>query len=961
MIRFLLFLLFLLSAFTQAAEPTVVTISPEQVRQEFQGMGCGAIFYEAHVTSLGKNGRAEEQEKLYDDIFSKVRTDFLQLQIRWGHEPKNDNDDPYVQNFDPKDFAYCEHPLEISAAAKKRNSNMKLYAVLYTPPPWMKTNNDAGGGGKTKATVKPGLELEVGEYVWAFLAHMQKHGQPIDYLSISNEADWGHDQPGYFLTTEQHTQLFVKIAEYLDEMSRRHPEVPSPKLVAPNMLSAVDTANHSLPALLAAAADQVDVVGNHDYDRRGHRWAKMREVAGDKPLWMTEACFNGVDKSPGLINSAGEFWLYMTEAFNEGVNVWMAYDWVYPPRQGGEALIHLNWGKSYYHTKIYHGFRQWCAPLVPGMRIVDSKVSGEFASDIAKPGVKASSFISSDKTKLVVHVAAVQDQDAEIEIRIAPPFADAPFRMWRTGRDEDFAELPSGRAKNGLISTRLPGRGLLTISLEKSNETGARSPDPVQVVLLAGQSNMDGNVPITALPPEFKQPPTNVSLIDRGQPAWIAGGKFFGPEVAFAATVAAARPGDDFLLVKRAMGGTSLAGWAPQWDQSRLTSKYDTAAGPLYRKLLDEHAKAIKGRPARLTGVLWMQGESDTRYPALGPNYFENFKTLIAAFRRDLNAPELPFFFGRVNMPTDATEEDRKTIKFPYIQQVRAAQERAAREIPNVFLVETDDLGKQADRIHYDAAGQIALGRRFAEAWLKTVPQEPKIPPTEVLSVAGRPAFLIPAKTAVAGKPKPWVWYAPTLPRLPGAEERWMFKKFREAGIAIAGIDVGESYGSPAGRELFSRFHAEMTENRGYSRKPVMLARSRGGLMHLSWASENPDKVAAFAGIYPVCNIASYPGAVKAAAAYQMTPENLQKGLATQNPIDRLASLAKVGVPFFAIHGGRDKVVPLEDNSALLKSRYESLGGSMQLIVPPGQGHNLWQGFFQCQELLDFVITHAKL
>ena len=32
----------------------------------------------------------------------------------------------------------------------------------------------------------------------------------------------------------------------------------------------------------------------------------------------------------------------------------------------------------------------------------------------------------------------------------------------------------------------------------------------------------------------------------------------------------------------------------------------------------------------------------------------------------------------------------------------------------------------------------------------------------------------------------------------------------------------------------------------------------------------------------------------------------------------------------------------------------------MQLIVPNGQGHNMWKGFFHCQELVDFVITHAK-
>ena len=454
-------------AVLRAAEPTVVSVDPHDVRQEFQGMGCGAIFYEAHVTSLGANGHPQQQEQLYDDLFKKVRTEFLQLQIRHNHEPQNDNDDPYTQAFNPKDFAYCEHPLKIAEAAKKRNPDIKLYAVLYTPPPWMKTNNDPGGGGKTKATLKPGLELELAEYIWAFLAYMQQHGQIIDYLSISNEADWGHDQPGYFLTSEQHASLFAKVAAYLNEMARRHPEVPRPKLVAPNMLSAVDTAAHALPAVLAAAGDQVDVVGNHDYDRRGHRWAKMREVAGNKPLWMTEGCFNGVDKSPGLINSAGEFWLYMTEAFNEGVNVWMAYDWVYPPRQGGEALIHLNWGKSYYLTKIYHGFRQWCAPLVPGMHVVGCQVSGPHASGIAKPGIKASSFLAADASRLVVHIASVQDEDADVEIRTGQRFAGEPCRMWRTGTTEDMVELPVQRAFAGRISTRLPGRGLLTLILDK--------------------------------------------------------------------------------------------------------------------------------------------------------------------------------------------------------------------------------------------------------------------------------------------------------------------------------------------------------------------------------------------------------------------------------------------------------------------------------------------------------------
>ena len=187
-----------------------------------------------------------------------------------------------------------------------------------------------------------------------------------------------------------------------------------------------------------------------------------------------------------------------------------------------------------------------------------------------------------------------------------------------------------------------------------------------------------------------------------------------------------------------------------------------------------------------------------------------------------------------------------------------------------------------------------------------------------------------------------------------------MFERFRDAGISIAGIDVGESYGSPAGRKLFTEFYAEMSRRRGYSRKPVLLGRSRGGLMTLSWAVENADKVGGFAGIYPVCSVVSYPGVAKAADAFEMTSEGLRAHLAEHNPIDRLAALAKVDVPLFAIHGDVDKTVPLEANSGLMKDRYTALGGKMELVIPKGQGHNMWSGFFQSDELVRFVKTHAK-
>lgn len=242
-----------------------------------------------------------------------------------------------------------------------------------------------------------------------------------------------------------------------------------------------------------------------------------------------------------------------------------------------------------------------------------------------------------------------------------------------------------------------------------------------------------------------------------------------------------------------------------------------------------------------------------------------------------------------------------------------------------------------------------------AEAPTKSLPL-----PGEVFLVQGRVAFVIPPAFKAANQPTPWVWYAPTLQGLPGKEERWMFERFTQAGIAIAGIDVGESYGSPNGRKLFSALYDELVARRGFAPKPVLLGRSRGGLMTLNWAAENPDKAGGFAGIYPVCNLASWPGLTNACGAYHLTADELSAHLAEHNPIDRLAPLAKAGVPLFAIHGDSDKVVPLEANSGEVRKRYEALGGKMQLIVPRGQGHNMWDGFFQSQALVEFVLTHAQ-
>lgn len=232
---------------------------------------------------------------------------------------------------------------------------------------------------------------------------------------------------------------------------------------------------------------------------------------------------------------------------------------------------------------------------------------------------------------------------------------------------------------------------------------------------------------------------------------------------------------------------------------------------------------------------------------------------------------------------------------------------------------------------------------------------------TDVFEVAGARAFTFFPRAEARRMPIPWVWYAPTfLDNSPGPENVPMFRRWLERGIAVVGIEVDESFGNPAGRAVFTAFYRHLTEERDFARKAVLHPQSRGGLMLYNWAVEHPESVAASVGIYTVCDIRSYPGIVTAAPAYGMTADELEATLTEHNPIDRLAPLAAQNVPILHIHGDSDTLVPLETNSAEFALRYRALGGSMEVIVVPGKGHEAIPEYFEREDLMDFGEREAK-
>ncbi|WP_218933176.1 alpha/beta hydrolase [Roseimaritima multifibrata] len=255
----------------------------------------------------------------------------------------------------------------------------------------------------------------------------------------------------------------------------------------------------------------------------------------------------------------------------------------------------------------------------------------------------------------------------------------------------------------------------------------------------------------------------------------------------------------------------------------------------------------------------------------------------------------------------------------------------------------------------------VAGFARPIDAQKSDAPVKTLILPGESFLINDRPAFIFWPEESKRKTPQPWVMYGPTLPAYPDSHEKWMHQQFLDAGVAVAGIDVGEAYGSPASQEAFTALYDELTQQRGFAPKPCLLGRSRGGLWTSSWAIRNTDKVAGISGIYPVFDLRTYPGLPNAASAYGLSPDQLEQSLDRHNPIAQAEKLAAAKIPIYIIHGDLDHVVPLDRNSAALAKIYQQANAEdvLEIAVPHGQGHNYWPGFFHCQSLVDFTIQRS--
>lgn len=154
-------------------------------------------------------------------------------------------------------------------------------------------------------------------------------------------------------------------------------------------------------------------------------------------------------------------------------------------------------------------------------------------------------------------------------------------------------------------------------------------------------------------------------------------------------------------LIPCAHGGTSLEMWS--------------VGGSLYTNAVMQGMLAK--RTSTIAGILWHQGESDSKNESDAKAYEEKFMVILESIKRQLDIPDVPVIMGELG----SFLGDRADGRFMYYKTVNKALAAIAEKNEMYVLAKADGLTDCGDKSHFDSASQREFGRRYFKAYAQTV------------------------------------------------------------------------------------------------------------------------------------------------------------------------------------------------------------------------------------------------
>ncbi|GDY19653.1 acetylxylan esterase [Verrucomicrobiota bacterium] len=240
---------------------------------------------------------------------------------------------------------------------------------------------------------------------------------------------------------------------------------------------------------------------------------------------------------------------------------------------------------------------------------------------------------------------------------------------------------------------------LTAITIRAAEPAALPAREKLHLYLLIGQSNMAGRGLVEA---QDKQPhPRVLTLTKEGK--WVPAvdpihydkpNAGVGLGTTFGKVMAERDATVTIGLIPCAVGGTPISRWQKDADLYEAALKRARAAAP--------HGV--------FKGILWHQGEADSGKEETAKVYAAKLDAMIAAWRKDLEQPNLPVVVGQLG---------EFYAGGAGVKLVREAQQTVPERVPHTGFAPATDLNHKGDKVHFDAAAYREFGKRYATAMVK--------------------------------------------------------------------------------------------------------------------------------------------------------------------------------------------------------------------------------------------------
>lgn len=239
-----------------------------------------------------------------------------------------------------------------------------------------------------------------------------------------------------------------------------------------------------------------------------------------------------------------------------------------------------------------------------------------------------------------------------------------------------------------------------------------------RVYFLMGQSNAEAfAIPAETLDQSLLQFPANVVMYHRvyGPVTDLSPLPRYGVEAIMARTLGEAYPYDQIVIIKWAIGGTSMMAWKPDWNFEDAELTENGIRGPLYKRATTFAKGTIGDADVRYCGLVFIQGERDGQSEwdiRVVKEYYDNMVNMIYRMRQDFGT-DFPVFIPLVSN------------KGELMIDIRRDQLRLSVDMNGVYAIDTLHLTKMIigkamlESAHYDTAGILELGKRISDEILR--------------------------------------------------------------------------------------------------------------------------------------------------------------------------------------------------------------------------------------------------